>query len=62
MFCALILLPYVKNSIYSMADNNSTVSSENSDPDTELPEFSVLKLFDMKPKEKKVSNKNYTQY
>ena len=62
MFCALILLPYVKNSIYSMADNNSTVSSENSDPDTELPEFSILKLFNMKPKEKKVCNKNYTQY
>ena len=35
MFCALILLPYVKNSICSMADNNFTVSSENSDPDTD---------------------------
>ena len=61
MFCALILLCYVKNSIYSMADNNFNTSSDNSESEKELPDFSTLKPFDMEPR-KKVSNKNYTQY
>ena len=50
MFCALILLPYIKSSIYSMADNNYNNSSHNSEFETELPNFSTLKLFDMEPK------------
>ena len=61
MFCTLILLSYVKNSIYCMADNNCNTSSDNSESKTELPDFSTLKPFDMEPM-KKVSDKNYTQY
>ena len=59
MSCALILLPYVKNSIYSMADNNSNTSSDNSKPEPELPGFSILEPFNMEPR-KKVSDKSYT--
>ena len=47
MFCALVLLPLVKNSIYRIADNNSIVSSDNSDPNTELLQFSIPTLFNM---------------
>ena len=55
MFCALILLTYVKSSIYSMVDNNninnnnSSTSSDNSELETELPDFSILKPFKMEP-------------
>ena len=35
MFCALILLQYVKNSIYNTADNNFN-TSDNSEPETEF--------------------------
>ena len=48
------LLPYAKNSIYSMADNNSNASSNNSESETELPGFSTLKPFDMEPRKKSV--------
>ena len=44
-----------------MADNNFNTSSDNSESEKELPDFSTLKPFDMEPR-KKVSNKNYTQY
>ena len=30
-----------------MADNNSSTSSHNSECETELPDFSILKPFDM---------------
>ena len=46
MLCALILLPYVKNRIYSMTDNNSNTSS------TELSDLCTLKPFDMEPRRK----------
>ena len=53
MFCALVLLPYVKSSIYSIADNNSNnTSSDNSERETELPDFSILKPFNMEPRKK----------
>ena len=58
MFCSLILLPYVNNSIYIMTNNNSTFQRENVF-ETELPDFSTLKLFNMEPR-KNVSQKNYT--
>lgn len=58
MFCSLILLPYVNNSIYIMTNNNSTFLRENVF-ETELPDFSTLKLFNMEPR-KNVSQKNYT--
>ena len=51
MFCVLILLPHVKNSMYKMTLNNSNTSSHNSESEKELPGFSTLKLFDMKPRE-----------
>ena len=61
MFCALVLLPYVKSSIYSIADNNSNNTSlDNSEPETELPDFSILKPFNMEPR-KKVIDKNNSQ-
>ena len=44
-----------------MVDNNSNTSSDNSEPDTELTEFIILKPFNMEPREK-ISDKNYTQY
>ena len=44
-----------------MADNNFNTSSDNSESETKLSEFSDLKLFDMKPR-KNVCNKNYPQY
>ena len=44
-----------------MTDNNFHSFSHNSESETELPDFSTLKSFDMEPR-KKVSNKNYTQY
>lgn len=58
MFCSLILLPYVNNSIYIMTNNNSIFLRENVF-ETELPDFSTLKLFNMEPR-KNVSQKNYT--
>ena len=61
MFCALILLPYIKNSINNMTDNNSKTSPVNSEPETELTDFSTLEPFYMEPR-KKVSDRNYTQY
>ena len=44
-----------------MADNNSNTSSGNSKSETELPDFSTLKPFEMEPR-KSLSDKNYTQY
>ena len=44
-----------------MADNNTNTSSGNSEFETELPEFSTLKSFDIEPR-KKVSDKNHTQH
>ena len=38
-FSALTLLPYIKNSIYSIADNNSNTSPDNSESDTVLETF-----------------------
>ena len=35
-FSVLTLLPYVKNSIYRIADNNSNTSPDNSESDTVL--------------------------
>ena len=61
MFCALISLPYVKSSIYSMADNNSNTSSNSSESDRKLPDFCTLKRVNMEPR-KKVRDKNYAQY
>ena len=61
MFCNSILLPYVKNSIYNIADNNSNSSSNNSESDTELPDFSTSKPFDMEPR-KKVIKKYIKSY
>ena len=53
MFCALVLLPYVKSSIYNIADNNSNNTSlDNSEPATELPDFSILKPFNVEPRKK----------
>ena len=43
-----------------MVDNNSN-TSDNSEPDTELTEFIILKPFNMETREK-ISDKNYTQY
>ena len=39
-----------------MADNNSNTSSDNFKSETELPDFSFLKPFDMEPR-KTVSDK-----
>ena len=61
MFCALILLSYVKSSIYNTVDIKYKTSSDNPESVTELSDFSTLKSFDMDPT-KKVSDKNYTQY
>ena len=44
-----------------MADNNSNTFSDNSEPETELPGFSILKAFNMEPS-KKINDKNYSQY
>ena len=44
-----------------MTDNNSNTSSDKSESETELPDFSTLKHFNMGLR-KKVSNENYTQY
>ena len=52
MFCTLLLLLYVKNII----DNTYF---DNSESETELPDFSTLKPFDMEPGKKKVNGKNY---
>ena len=43
-----------------MVDNNSN-TSDNSEHDTGLTEFIILKPFNMEPREK-ISDKNYTQY
>ena len=40
---------------------NPTISSDNSESETELPDSSILKPFDMEPR-KTVSDKSYTQY
>ena len=53
MFCDLILLPYVHNSIYNMTDSNSNTSSNNSEFETELPDMETWK---------KVSHKNYSNH
>ena len=42
-----------------MADNNSNTSSNNSEPETELSDFSTLNPFEMEQR-KNVSNKKYT--
>ena len=52
MFCPLISLPHLQNSIYNMTDNNSNTSSNNSEFETELPDFSTIKPFDMEPRKK----------
>ena len=57
MFCALISLQFVKSSVYNMA-NNSNNSSDNSESETELPDLSTLKPFEMEPR-KNVNSKNY---
>ena len=44
-----------------MGDNDSNTSSNNSESETELPDFHILKPFNMELG-KKVSNKNYAQY
>ena len=44
-----------------MADNNSNTSSDNSESETELPDLSTLKPFDMEPR-KKASDENYAEY
>ena len=44
-----------------MADNNSNTSSDKSELETELPDFSTLKPFDIEPR-KNVSDENYTAY
>ena len=44
MFHALIFLPYVKNRIYSNLieiDNHPNTSSDNSEPEIELTDFSI---------------------
>ena len=51
MFDTLILLLFVKYSIYSMADNNYNIFGDNSEFDAESSDF------DMQPR-KKVSDKN----
>ena len=43
--------------MYNMTDNNSNTSSDNSEPETELPDFNILKPFDMGPKKKSQSQK-----
>lgn len=45
--CAWILLPSVKNSIYSIADNTTHTSTNNSESETGLSDFSTLQPFDM---------------
>ena len=52
MFCALILLPYVKNRIYNMTDNNSNTSSDNSESEIKLPDFWTLEPLGMEPRKK----------
>ena len=59
MFSASILSPDVKNSIYSVAGDNSNTSTDSPESEADLPDFSTLRPFDMDPR-KKVSNKNYT--
>ena len=61
MFSALILLPDIKMYICIMGDNDSNTSSNNSESETELPDFHILKPFSMELG-KKVSIKNYAQY
>ena len=41
-----------------MAESNSNTSSSNSESETDLPDFSTLKLFDMKPRNKVSDKKN----
>ena len=43
MFCALILLLYVKNSTYSKADDNPNTFPITLESETELLDFSILK-------------------
>lgn len=57
MFDTLILLLFVKYSIYSMADNNYNIFGDNSEFDAESPDFGSPKPFDMQSS-KKVSDKN----
>ena len=44
-----------------MTNNNSNTSSDNSESETELPDFSTLKPSDMEPR-KIVSDKNSAEY
>ena len=44
-----------------MADNNFNTSFNNSESETELPNFSILKPFDMEPR-KKVSDEHHAEY
>ena len=41
-----------------MADDNSNASSNNSEPETQLPDFITKKFSEMEPR-RKVSEKNY---
>ena len=50
-----------KNSVCHISDNNSKTCSDNSESETELPDFSTPKPFDMEPR-KKVSDENCTEY
>ena len=59
MLCSLILLPCVKSSVYSMADDNSNASSNNSEPETQLPDFIIKKLSEMQPRRKVSEKKLY---
>ena len=46
-----MLITYIKNSIYSIPDNNSNIFSCSAF-ETELSDFSTLKPFDMQPRKK----------
>ena len=50
-----------KNRVCHISDNNSNTSSDNSESEAELPDFSTLKPIDMEPR-KKVSDENCTEY
>ena len=61
MFCPLILLPYVKSSIYSIADDNSSTSFDNNESEAVLSDLSTLKPSNMEPRVS-IIDKNYAQY
>ena len=44
-----------------MDDEKSNSSSDYSEPETEFPDFSILKPFNKEPRNK-VNHKNYTHY